>query len=101
MSAPAADDVGLADERSSLAWQRTSLSVATAGAVAARLTFDRLGVVAIILFVGALALSLWLLVESRRRYRRHERRPRGGKATLVLAVATTVLAAVEAIALVA
>jgi uncharacterized membrane protein YidH (DUF202 family) len=82
-------DAGIANERTALAWQRTALSLATGAAVLARLTFDRLGVVAVAALAVALALALWVLVESRGRYahdaavrlRDRPRRRRGARRT--------------------
>ncbi|MFC9553789.1 DUF202 domain-containing protein [Rhodococcus sp. NPDC056960] len=92
-------DTGLADERTSLAWQRTALAVAAGGALFGRLTFARLGIVALTVLVFAIALSLCALHESGTRYRRHERQARGGRTTLTLSTATSLLAAIEAVAL--
>ena len=55
--------------RTALGWQRTGLSVAVAAAVLARLTYDALGVWALIALAASLGLCGWVLVESRARYR--------------------------------
>jgi uncharacterized membrane protein YidH (DUF202 family) len=97
-------DAGIANERTALAWQRTALSLATGAAVLARLTFDRLGVVAVVALAAALALALWVLVESRGRYAhdaavRLRDRPRGGRAPAALAAATVLVGLTEVAAL--
>lgn len=99
-------DPGLGNERTALAWQRTALALVAGSAILARLTFDRLGVLALVSVVVALPLSVWVLVESRGRYAhdagvRRRRRPRGGRAPAALTVATAVLALTELAALVA
>jgi uncharacterized membrane protein YidH (DUF202 family) len=99
---PALDD-GRANERTALAWQRTALSLAAASALLSRLTFDRLGLMAL-LSVFALPLSVWVLLESRWRYS-HDAgvqlrlRSRDGRAPAALTVATAVTAATELAAL--
>lgn len=97
-------DTGLANERTSLAWQRTALSLVVAAAVVGRLTVGRLGPTALVVLVIAAALSLWVFGESRRRYDQQlgdgaQRRERGGRATLSLAVATLLIALTEGVAL--
>lgn len=96
-------DVGLANERTSLAWQRTALAIVASAAVLARLTFDRVGWVAAAVLGVAVLLGLWVFAESRWRYRRHlgpshRSRGRGGRAALSLAVATALIAVVELVA---
>ncbi|HET6560542.1 MAG TPA: DUF202 domain-containing protein [Marmoricola sp.] len=97
-------DPGRANERTALAWQRTALSLVAGAAVLARLTFDRLGVLAVgTLGVSAL-LALWVLAESRGRYAhdagvRLRPRSRGGRAPAALAVAAVVVGLTEAAAL--
>jgi uncharacterized membrane protein YidH (DUF202 family) len=97
-------DPGLATDRTALAWQRTALATAAGAAIMARLTFDRLGPSALVTMAAALGLSGWILLESRGRYRhdaglRQRRRPRGGRAPLVLALAVGLIALTELIAL--
>jgi uncharacterized membrane protein YidH (DUF202 family) len=97
-------DTGRANERTALAWQRTALSLMAGAAILARLTFDRLGLVAVALLGVALLLALWVLLESRGRYdhdagTRSRDRPRSGRAPAALAVATVVVGLTEAAAL--
>ncbi len=47
-------DPGIGNERTALAWQRTALAVLAAAAILSRLTFDRLGLLALV-SVGASA----------------------------------------------
>ena len=61
---------GMQAERTTLAWQRTGLSVAVAAAVLARLTYGDLGGWALLPLAVCLALCGWVLVDTRRRYRR-------------------------------
>ena len=101
----ATEDVGLPNERTALAWQRTALSLAAAAAIVARLTWSELGPLAGVLLLGALGLSGWVFVESRGRYRhdagtKRRPRPRGGRAPFALALATALVAATELAALV-
>lgn len=98
-------DLGLVNERTALAWQRTALALMAGSAVLARLTFDRLGAMAFAGVVVVLPLSMWVLVESRGRYAhdagaRLRRRHRGGRAPAALTVATVVLALVELVAII-
>ena len=97
-------DPGRANERTALAWQRTALSLMAGAAILARLTFDRLGLVAVAVLGVALLLALWVLLESRGRYdhdagTRRRQRPRGGRAPAALAAATVVVGLTEAAAL--
>ena len=96
-------DDAAGNERTALAWQRTALSLAAASALLSRLTFDRLGLTAL-LSILALPLSLWVLVESRRRYSHDagvpvRRRSRDGRAPAALALATAATVATELVAL--
>ncbi|WP_141013973.1 DUF202 domain-containing protein [Nocardioides sambongensis] len=93
-------DTGLSNERTALAWQRTALSLMVAAAVMGRLTFGRLGLVAVGPLGIATVLSAWVFLESRGRYedatrRRLRPRPRGGRAPLALAVAVVLIGATE------
>ena len=96
------DDQGLATERTALAWQRTALATTAGSAVMARLTYDRLGLPALVFLGLALVLSGWLFVESRVRYRQRTgagARVRGGIAPLVLCASVALLFLVEMAAL--
>lgn len=97
---PGANDAGLANERTALAWQRTALSLGAAAAIMARLTWSSLGVAAIAPLLAALLLSGWVFVEGWLRYSHHAGRrgkqgPRGGRASLFLAIATALVAATK------
>lgn len=99
------DDTGLANERTALAWQRTALATTAGAAVMARLTFDQLGIPALVALGAALALSAWILAESRGRYHhqsgaRLRPRPRGGIAPAVLSAAVLLMAGTELAALI-
>jgi len=63
-------DPGLQVERTSLAWTRTALALALAGAVVTRLTFDRLGVVAVTLGLVAVGSAVATATLAGARYRR-------------------------------
>ncbi|WP_203336296.1 DUF202 domain-containing protein [Nocardioides limicola] len=93
-------DVGLANERTALSWQRTALAVTAGAAIVARLTVDRLGTWALVALAVALVLGLWIFTESWLRYADQagtRQRParRGGRAPAVLALATVMIGATE------
>lgn len=99
-----AHDAGLSNERTALAWQRTALSLVAGAAILGRLTFSRLGFVAVVLLGAAVLLCLWVFAESRWRYvqqlgRRPRARGRGGRAALSLTAATCLIALTEVAAL--
>lgn len=99
-------DEGLSNERTALAWQRTALSLLVGAAILGRLTFGRLGAVAVAPLAIAAVLAGWVFVESRFRYRdgpdqRRRPRARGGRAAFALATATVLIAATEVTALLA
>ncbi len=101
----ARSDPGVGNERTALAWQRTALALMAGSAILARLTFDRLGALALLSVVVALPLSLWVLLESRRRYAhdagtRLRPRLRGGRAPAALTIATAIIAITELAALI-
>lgn len=98
------DDVGASNERTALAWQRTALAMVAGAAILGRLTFERLGWLAIILLGVAVGLCVWVLAESHWRYvqqlgHRPRGRARGGRAALALSGATFLIALTEAAAL--
>lgn len=94
-----ADDTGIANERTALAWQRTALSIVGGAAILARLRAEDLVLLVVPLSLAAL-LGLWVLFESRWRYDRTTRSlRRGGRAPAVLSVATGLIAVSELIAL--
>jgi uncharacterized membrane protein YidH (DUF202 family) len=91
--------------RTALAWQRTALSLLAGSAIVARLTLDSLGVFAVVAFLVVLPLAGWVLWESRARYLRsagvrRSVRARGGRAPLMLTLATATIALTELAALV-
>ena len=91
--------------RTALAWQRTASALIAGSAVTARLTFDRVGALALAGLVLALGLGSWMLRESRLRYGQHagfvERsRPRGGMSAAALTAGIVVVGAMELVALV-
>jgi uncharacterized membrane protein YidH (DUF202 family) len=98
-----ADEMGVPNERTELAWQRTALSLIAGAAIISRLTVERIGPVAWLALGVVLPLSAWVLVESRGRYvndvgPRFRGRPRGGRAPAAVALATVTLAVVELLA---
>jgi uncharacterized membrane protein YidH (DUF202 family) len=100
------DDIGRANERTALAWQRTALALLGAALVLARLTYDRIGPVALIFLVIAVPSAVWVLLVSRRRYLDHaasraDARPRGGRSALVVSALMVLLAATELMAILA
>jgi uncharacterized membrane protein YidH (DUF202 family) len=96
-------DPGAGNERTALAWQRTALSVLAGSAALTKLTADRLGIAATLSVVVGAPLALWVLVESRGRYKhtagfRRRPRERGGRAAAALAAATGALCLTELLA---
>jgi uncharacterized membrane protein YidH (DUF202 family) len=61
-------DPGLQAERTLLAWQRTSLSVAAGGALLLHLSAERLGTFGVAAGIAALCVSMAAHLASRRRY---------------------------------
>ncbi len=97
-------DAGESHERTALAWQRTALALVAGSAVLTRLTFERLGLLALLSVGVAAPLGLWLFLESRGRHRLeagHAGPTRTGSAAapLVLTMATSAIALVEIAAL--
>jgi uncharacterized membrane protein YidH (DUF202 family) len=103
-------DVGSANERTALAWQRTALSLMAGAAVVARLTISELGLFALVSLPLALGLSVWVFAESRWRYAQHRDKlhggnprrshARGGRAPAFLVLATVLIAITELAAIV-
>jgi uncharacterized membrane protein YidH (DUF202 family) len=99
-------DPGVHNERTALAWQRTALALLAGSAVVARLTLDRIGVLAVVSVAVTMPLALWVMVESRGRYAhdawvRRRPRSRGGRAPAVLAMVAVLIGLTELAALVA
>lgn len=88
-------DTGLSPQRTSLAWQRTSLSIATAACILARLRFEQVPVPTLLLCGTSLALSLWALAVGRRRTRAVPHGFRDGAVVAALACALALLALQE------
>lgn len=87
-------DPGLRNERTALAWQRTSLTVLAVSAGTARLTFEALGWLATTNVAFALALAIWMRAASKTQYRRTLMSGegwRGGIDAMLLAMAILVL----------
>lgn len=61
---------GAQNERTTLAWGRTALSVLVTAAIVSRLAVDSIGPVALLAVVAAVPVSVWIVLGSRRRYRR-------------------------------
>lgn len=104
MTAAVAPDAGFGNERTALAWQRTALALVTGAAILSRLTFAELGVWALGSVLVAGPLGLWVLFESRGRYRhdaglQSRERSRGGRSPAALAVATVAVGLTELAAL--
>ncbi|HJR36783.1 MAG TPA: DUF202 domain-containing protein [Nocardioidaceae bacterium] len=100
------DDIGVANERTALAWQRTALALIAGTAVMARLSFNELGWSALGILSIAMLLSSWVFVESWLRYSQHagarlRARDRGGRAAAALATATVLIAVTELVAQIA
>lgn len=62
-------DVGLQNERTALAWQRTALSLIVGSAVVSKVTFERLGYLSTISMAVAVPAAVWIFLDSRGRYR--------------------------------
>jgi uncharacterized membrane protein YidH (DUF202 family) len=99
-------DPGVYNERTALAWQRTALALLAGSAVVARLTLDRIGVLALVSLALTMPLALWVMAESRGRYAhdagvRRRARSRSGRAPAALAVGTALVGCTELAALLA
>ena len=102
---PEQPDAAVYNERTALAWQRTALALLAASAVVARLTLERVGLLAVVSVVVTMPLALWVMLESRGRYAhdagvRRRPRSRGGRAPAALAVVTVLIGLTEFLALV-
>jgi putative membrane protein len=69
-AAPQPRDPGLQPERTVLAWQRSSLALAGASVLMARLTVTTAGVVALAAALSGLAHAAVIFIVQRRHYRR-------------------------------
>jgi len=88
-------DVGLSPQRTSLAWQRTSLSIAAGACVMARLRFDHYPISTVVLCGLSLALSVWVFAVGRFRPAAQY----DGRVTAAVAVAVGFLGVQELLAL--
>lgn len=93
-------DLGVSNERTALAWQRTALSILAGAAIMIRLTWSDLGALTVVPLGGAILLSGWVFWESRGRYAgrvgtRSEPLRRGGRAPMALTIAISVIAVTE------
>ncbi|UPK74600.1 DUF202 domain-containing protein [Nocardioidaceae bacterium SCSIO 66511] len=89
---------GAQNERTALAWNRTALSVVVTAAIVSRLAIESIGPIALLAVVVAVPVSVWIVLGSRRRYRRRldwtERAPlriRDGRFELAVAGVTVVM----------
>ncbi|HLR86143.1 MAG TPA: DUF202 domain-containing protein [Nocardioidaceae bacterium] len=101
------DASGAQNERTALAWSRTALSVVVTAAIVSRLSVESIGPVALLAVVAALPVSVWLVLASRRRYRRRldwaERAPlliRDGRFEFATSAVTVVMILVLAAAVI-
>lgn len=95
-------DGGLSEWRTTLSWNRTALATVTVGAIVARVTFDRLGAVALLSLVAGGLLGCALMRESFQRRRETSVSVGcsvGGPAALMLSAAAAVACLVEVFAL--
>jgi len=90
---------GTANERTSLAWQRTTLSLIGAAAVVVRMTWTDLGYAALIGPAVIVALSAWVFVENRKRYRRRAGGAHSPAYPLAVTLAVAAMALTELAAL--
>ena len=101
---PLSRDAGVANERTSLAWQRTALSLIAGAAIMTRFTQEGASLVALPLLGAALVLSTIVLVGEHLRYRAHESEQPvtfgPGVAGVGLAMALTLMALAELSALI-
>lgn len=90
-------DVGLSNERTSLAWQRTALAGLAAAALATRLTWETIGAASVVPLALALGITGWLTREGSRRYTSatDRRRTRDGHAPVVLTLLAAAVGALQ------
>lgn len=100
------DDLGVSNERTALAWQRTALALTAGTAIMARLTYSELGWIGLVGLSVALPVSIWVFGESWARYSHHAGlriqracSRRGGRAAALVAVATILIADTELVVL--
>lgn len=94
------EDVGLANERTALSWQRTALSIVVGSALVARVGGSDWLDVRLILLVVSFFLGGWVFWESRGRYAhtaniRSRLRERSGRAPGALTAAVVLICVAE------
>ncbi|UYM07787.1 DUF202 domain-containing protein [Solicola gregarius] len=101
------ESAGTQNERTSLAWSRTALSVVVTAAIVSRLAVESIGPIALVSVAAAVPVSIALVLGSRRRYRRRmdwtERAPlriRDGRFEFAVAAVTVLMILVLAAAVV-
>lgn len=100
-AAPGLFDVGAQPERTLLAWRRTCLSVAVTVLLMTRFAVERIGIIAVVLCLIAMAGTLWSYAAAGAGYRRANRAlrearplPASGVAVAVLSLAALSLGAI-------
>lgn len=104
MSREVERDPGMQQERTTLAWRRTGLSLLVGSLTIGRLTFDTVGLVVVLATAITAALAVWVIVtalRSRRMAREHPGEPifsvlHDGRLPAASALVLTVLAVVIA-----
>ena len=104
MSREVERDPGMQQERTTLAWRRTGLSLLVGSLTIGRLTFDTVGRVVVLATAITAALAVWVIVtalRSRRMAREHPGEPifsvlHDGRLPAASALVLTVLAVVIA-----
>ena len=92
------DGRGLHTERTALAWIRTALALLGAVLLAARLSVDRLGALAVAVTLVALPLAVGVVIGAGRRYRattQQDPPPPDGRLPAGVSLLVAVLAALE------
>lgn len=104
-AARAAVGASAANERTTLAWQRTALSLVVAACVLGRLTWQDLGLVTLVPLSLAAALGSWVWWASRSRYldrRRESGRSsslQGGRSAAALTLGVVLIALTETVSI--
>jgi hypothetical protein len=95
---------GLARQRTALAWQRTALSLLTGSTLLARLVYPTIGVPALVGWLVAASLSVWVLLVRRPHSSAQDPdslEPRDGLPGAAVVLAVVVLGMTELLALLA
>jgi uncharacterized membrane protein YidH (DUF202 family) len=98
------EPVGLQNERTALAWNRTALSLLAAAAAITRLSYGTFGGWSVLCLALTVPLAVWVFWESRARYRHSANlRPRpverGGRAAASVSAMTVIIGLTELVAL--